>query len=466
MTARFLLLAATLPLAGLAQLELTVYDASTNTETPIGSSFSVGPATTCNAFTSPEIRLRNIGQDTVQITTLEPQSGAIALSGAPLPPFPMAAGNLKGFYISFAPTTTGTFTSTLTVAGTDLNTSNSYNLSVALNGTSILAPTVTDSSGTSYCPGGNPIYVGRAQVGATVQATLTLANMTSSAVTATVAGKDFGPATPIVVAAGATESLQISFTPSIPNTESGTLTIRGLVYNLAGEGFAAPLPQPSLQLSSNADQSSTQAQVSIPLSATANSTDSGTLTLTFQPAGNLPDDPNIDFPATGGTRTMNVQVSSGDTAVHFQAGDPNTATFQTGTTAGTITLTLNLIVSGLTATASRVIAPAPVSLDLSTAVPATDSILVTLAGFDNTHAASSVAFTFYNTAGKTIPPGEIQSNITSAFANYYKANPQAGGVFNLQATFPVTGDITQVGSVQIQFTNPAGVTSTASLPVQ
>jgi hypothetical protein len=67
--------------------------------------------------------------------------------------------------------------------------------------------------------------------------------------------------------------------------------------------------------------------------------------------------------------------------------------------------------------------PAPVSLDLSTAVAATDSILLSLSGFDNTHAASALAFTFYNASGKVISPGLIQSNVTSAFASYYQSNP-------------------------------------------
>jgi len=462
-TARVSLLAAMLPLAAVGQLELTTYDASTNTETPIGSSVNLGPATTCQPFTSPEIRLRNIGAHTVQITTLEPQSGVIALNGAPLPPFPMAAGTLKAFYLRFAPTTTGTFTSSLAVSGTDSTTSTVYNLSVALTGTSVAAPTVTDANGTSYCPGGAPIYVGRTQVGTTVQNTITLINSTAATLTATVAGTDFGPTAPITVAAGATETLPLTFTPSIPNAETGTLTIGGLVYNLAGDGYAALLPQPSLQFSGNANQSSNQAHVSIPLAHAATSADAGTLTLSFQPAGNLPD---IDFPATGGTRTMSVQVNPGDTAVHFQAGDPNQCTFQTGTTAGTVTFSLKLNASGVTASASTSIAAAPVSLDLSTAVPATDRIILSFAGFDNTHAASSLAFTFYNTSGTIVAPGLIQSNVTGAFASYYQTNPQAGGTFHLQATFPVTGDITQIGSVQVQFTNPAGVTSTGSLPVQ
>jgi hypothetical protein len=476
-TVRLLLLAAMLPLAGLAQLELTLYDATANTETPIGSSLSVGPATVCGPFTSPEIRLRNIGQDPINVTTLGPLNGVIALNQYPLPPFPVPGQSLQAFYISFTPTALGTFNATLTVTGTDAVTQTVYNLNVALTGTSIAAPTLTDSSGNSYCPGGATIYVGKSQVGTPFvpPTTLTLANPTQSAVTATVAevtptpgGTDFGPTSPVTVAAGATQTLQLTFTPSVPNTEYGTLTLNGLVYNLAGDGYAAPppppppAPQPTLQLSANANLSDNQAQVSIPLSAAAASVDTGTLKLAFQPSGNLPDDPNIIFIANS-TRTVSVQVNPGDTAVQFQAGD---GTFQTGTTAGTITFTLDLTVSGVTASASTTIVPAHVALDLSTAVPATDSIILSLAGFDNTHAASMLAFTFYDTTGKAIAPGLIQSDVATAFASYYKTNPDAGGVFNLQATFPVTGDITQVASVDVQFTNPQGVTDTGRLPVQ
>ena len=105
-------------------------------------------------------------------------------------------------------------------------------------------------------------------------------------------------------------------------------------------------------------------------------------------------------------------------------------------------------------------------LDLIRQVPEIDEVILSLAGFDNTHAASLLAFTFYDTTGKAISPGLIQSDVTVPFANYYKAHREAGGVFNLQATFPVTGDITRIAGVDVQFTNPAGVTQTSRLPVQ
>jgi hypothetical protein len=431
----------------------------------MGSSFNIGTAAACQTLSSPEVRLRNIGPNAIDVTTVAPLNGAIVLSQYPLPPFQVASQSLQAFYVAFTPTGPGPATSTLTVTGNDVVTSTVYNLSVALSATGVAAPTLTDSGGNSYCPGAE-IYIGRTQVGTTLQTSLTLNNTTPNAVTATVSGQDFGPTGPVTVLAGAVQTLPISFTPSIPNTETGTLTVSGLVYNLTGVGFAQAVTtlDLSLQLSSNADLSSNQATVSIPLASPAALSDVGTLTLSFQPAGSLPDDPAIMFMANS-SRTVSVEVSPGDTTVQFQAGNATQCTFQTGTTAGTITLTLNLTVSGVTTSTSSTVAPALISLDLSTAVAATDSILLSLSGFDNTHAASALAFTFFDTTGKAIPPGLIQSNVANAFASYYQANPQAGGTFNLQATFPVTGDITQVATVQVKFTNPAGVTTTSLLPV-
>jgi hypothetical protein len=150
--------------------------------------------------------------------------------------------------------------------------------------------------------------------------------------------------------------------------------------------------------------------------------------------------------------------------VHFQAGDPSACTFQTGTTAGVIAFTLTI--GSTTVTTSTTIPAAPIALDLATAVPSTDRIIVSLTGFDNTHAASQLTFTFYDTAGKAIAPGLIQSDVSGPFANYYNQHPEVGGVFYLQAEFPVTGDITQVASVDVQIANPVGIAAPPRLIVQ
>ena len=456
---RVILLAAALPLAAMAQLELTLYDGSL-----IASPYNLGSAATCRPLTVPVLLVDDVA-NAISITTLEPISATspIVVSGAYLPPFELFPNRPQGMNLVFTPTSVGPYTATFVVQGTDEVTGAQYNLSIVLTAQGVAAPTLTDSTGHQYCSG-DSIDIGRTQVGATVQTSLTLNNATQTPAAVSVTGADFalvgGPFT--VQPDAPPQTFQISFTPSIANQENAALQVNDLSYTLVGNGFVGPTLQPTIAIAGAANTSSSQAQLSIPLAAAATATATGQLTLAFHSAGNLPDDPTIEFIANS-SRTMSVQVSPGDTAVHFTAGDPNACTFQTGTTAGTIAFALSI--GGASATQSLVIPPMPVSLDLATASAATNQIIVALTGFDNTHAASMLGFTFYDGSGKAISPGLIQANVAGDFAGYYAANPSAGGAFALQATFPVSGDITQVATVEVQFTNPQGATTTPRIPV-
>jgi hypothetical protein len=44
------------------------------------------------------------------------------------------------------------------------------------------------------------------------------------------------------------------------------------------------------------------------------------------------------------------------------------------------------------------------------------------------------------------------------FRRYFESS-QAGGAFAMRATFPVTGDATRIGGVDVKVTNSAGVIS-------
>ncbi len=89
---------------------------------------------------------------------------------------------------------------------------------------------------------------------------------------------------------------------------------------------------------------------------------------------------------------------------------------------------------------------------------------MSVSGFDNTYSASQLAFTFYNTTGQVVPPGAINVNATSDFQQYFAATQQ-GGMFALLATFPVTGDTTQIVAVDIQVTNSVGITTASKVPI-
>jgi hypothetical protein len=130
---------------------------------------------------------------------------------------------------------------------------------------------------------------------------------------------------------------------------------------------------------------------------------------------------------------------------------------QTGTTAGAIVFTLTL--PNGTQTASLTIPPAAINFDTSSGVRRVSDLDVSLTGFDNTYSASQLAFTFYDKKGATMQPGVIRVDATADFRLYFAAS-QVGGAFGLLATFPVSGDATQVAGVDVQIVNSAGVAKT------
>jgi hypothetical protein len=70
-----------------------------------------------------------------------------------------------------------------------------------------------------------------------------------------------------------------------------------------------------------------------------------------------------------------------------------------------------------------------------------------------------LSFIFYDTGGKQMTPNAIVYDATSAFHAYFFTNDTSGGAFAVQATFPVTGGVTQVGSVTATLTNSLGTSS-------
>ncbi len=452
--ARLMLLGTVLPLAAFAQVELTVFNPATAQETPVGAMLDFGTAAVGSAV-QLELHIRDIGASAITIDTLQIDPGPFSVSNAPLVPFNVGAGSFQVILLSFAPSTPAPYTATLTVD----------TLTTQLTGQGLAGPQL--AAGSQVLTAGGQIYVGRTQVGTPIQLSLTLSNpwqMAMDIQTLSVSGQDFsgptGLTAPFTLNPGDVKTFQVSFTPSLAHQETGTLTLNTLTWTLAGDGFVAPFPQASIVLSSNAPSSAAQVQLSVRLASPAQSSAAGQLQLDFQPANGLSDDPAIQFLANG-KRVINLNVSPGASAASFDSAV--NCTFQTGTTAGTITFTLTL--GGATEQATVAIPPQQISLDTMTAVQTANEVLVSLDGYDNTHGTSMLSFRFYDAGGKVISPGQISVDAAGAFGVYYSTYPQVGGTFALQAAFPVSGDITQVSGVEVQLTNPQGTYTTARLPV-
>ena len=71
-----------------------------------------------------------------------------------------------------------------------------------------------------------------------------------------------------------------------------------------------------------------------------------------------------------------------------------------------------------------------------------------------------MSFAFVNRTGG--PIASLSADFTASF-NAFLDGKTAGSSFLMRVTFPVTGDVTQVGGVAVTLTNSAGVVTTPTL---
>ncbi len=412
--------------------------------------------------------LANQGSTTLQtpsvnLQTVVNDSSAFSLSTSGLSQT-IAAGGSTSFSVTFAPGQAAQSNATLQVGG------NTYPLSgtgIIAGGLDALVIDYVDSTGVRLlAQGTTPIDFGQIVAGSTTPNTLTFiaTNPTSSFDSLTVpsivaSGSGFSvngaPAMPALIAPGQSITFKVLFAPSQAGTFTGALAIGTRQFLLTGIAT-----QPALDLSLSVDlnplTSQQQAHVSVQSSTAASTVAIGQLAMTFTPSvSGISDDPAVVFTATGG-RQLQVTIAQGQQTGTYNG--QSQLTFQTGATAGTITFTLTFPNEPVI-TKSFAITPAAVQISSGSAVREASSLVVSLTGFDNTYSAGSLSFTFYDINGKQINAAPITSDATSVFHDYFFGQTTAGGAFTLQATFPVSGDPTQVGSVSISLGNSSGAST-------
>jgi hypothetical protein len=366
----------------------------------------------------------------------------VAPSGTVLQPNQSAA-----FDVRFSPTAAGSRSGSLVMV----------DQTYALAGTGAQLTYELDAGAGLQPLGAGPLDFGSVVLGVSLARHFALANQTAVLLTVpaiTVPASDFalsgGAPSGQAVPPGHAVDFYVQFAPTATGARTGSLVIGNTTYALIGTGVQPPLPKPVLSINLPLALSAQQGAVTVTLDAVSRTSGSGALTLVFQPAPGLPDDAAIQF-ASGG-RTAAFTVSPGD------AGDQFTVPFQTGTTAGALIFTVQL--GGVTAQQTITILPTTVGITLVQGVRSTAGIQVQVTGFDNTHSAGPLTFTFFDAAGNAIAPGAISTNATASFSSYFQ-NSGMGGVFLLTAVFPVTGNPSQIGAFQVQIANSAGTAQTA-----
>ena len=195
---------------------------------------------------------------------------------------------------------------------------------------------------------GQAISFGSVQVGSTNVVQLMLANQTPGALTVpsiqplvNSAFKISGPAVSRpTVPPGSSVELDVTFAPTVTGPQQTTLTLGVASFVLQGTGTAPPpplLPQPSVQLNLPVVASAQQGTIGITLEAPCPADASGTVSLGFRPAATGgPDDPTVAF--SDGSGSASFTVAKGATTGQFGTGP--SASFGSGTTAGTLVFTV------------------------------------------------------------------------------------------------------------------------------
>jgi hypothetical protein len=188
----------------------------------------------------------------------------------------------------------------------------------------------------------------------------------------------------------------------------------------------------------------------------------GLLTLTFTSSAVAPsDDPAIQF--TTGGRTLAFTVPANQTTGVFAI--PQVAV-QTGTVAGSITITASLLAGQADVTPS----PSPsVTIVVQPAVPVISSVTVTrttgglsiaISGYSTPRQVTSAIFQFTSTNLQT---SSFTVDVSSAFSAWYQTAASAafGSAFLYTQPFTLQGSL-GTGSVSVTLTNAQGTSAAAS----
>jgi hypothetical protein len=452
MKRRIYLLLLAAALAPLAHAQFELFRVNGNVEVTVPPLYDFGSVYSGETV-STQFRLRNTSSTPAVLGLLKVAGVGFTLAG-PMVPLSVAPSTAVDFTVTFLAAMTGSYSAPMDVTG----------VSVLLTAT--VAPSLTY---TVALPAGwqqlstAPVDFGLVPIGSPATLRFTAANQTGIPLIVpaiAVQGGYFALSgvspSGTVLQSQQQAAFDVQFAPLAGGTSAAALAIGDRAYSLTGTAPAPPLPAPVLSISLPQPQSAQQGSLTVNLDAAAPVSGGGTVTLAFQPAVAGATDSAIAFAAGGGTLTFT--FARGDTQAYF--GDRTSVPFQTGTTAGTLAFTATL--GETTVRQSVSVAAAQIGVSDVQGSRAAGTVQVQIAGYDNTRSAGQLVFTFFDASDNPITPGGIHSDNTRDFANYFSTS-DLGGIFLLKALFPVSGDTSQIRSVEVQLINFAGTTKSARI---
>lgn len=444
-----------------AQLQL--FKIQDGSEVPIADEFGFGTISTCD-YLDISFRLRNTGASPASLTVLSLAGVGFSLMNPPQLPQTVPAGAALDFQIRFTPTAPGFYSANFTADG----------VSAIVDGGAIAAACITlDGSGAPQAlMAGATIDFGNVIRGSTGMQQVTLTNsggdpLEIQHVAVVWVGPGVAPGSgpfqwkgitlPLALKPGASATMEVDFAPATNGPQQGwALDIEQRGFSLQGTGIDPPFPHPEISLDVTA-QSSQQGTLTVRLDAASQATGTGQVQMDFSPRTPGATDSGIQF-LPEGNRIATFSVNQGDSVGSF--GSEQSIGFQTGTTAGDIVFTVKL--GDFTAQQTLTIAPAAIGLDSTKAQRTSGGLDLRINAFDNTRSTAKLTFRFYDQQGNLLSPGALTVDSAAAFQQFFGSSDM-GGLFAMDAFFPVNGNPNQVYSVEVEMVNSVGTTKTGVL---
>lgn len=425
--------------SGSFTVAVTISDSLNNLDT---QSYALTIAPAGLTFSGGTLANGAVGISYTSVVSVTGGIGPYTFTATGLPPglTLSSTGTLSG-----TPTTAGTFSPAVTATDTAGGTvSGNFNVTIAPQLTVNTVSIPNGTVGTAIAPvkltasgGASPYRFQSANLppGLSLAADGTLSGTPT-------AGGTFSFTVFVVDNNGSLASGTEQFTVGLPPTAPATVT-----------GVPSTAPPGS--------QQTLNVTLSTPFSApvTAN------LSLAFAPTSGA-DDPNVQF--SSGGRTAQILIPAGSTSGVTAVG------VQTGTVAGTITITAQLL-SGTTnvtpnpaPTTTIVIPAAAPVLTGVTATRTSTGLTVSVTGFSSSREVDSVAFTFSPTPGSTLTTTTLSPPVSSLFSTYFTGASSAkfGSEFVFTQPFNVSGSASSIFSVSVTLTSPQGTSSPLSATLQ
>ena len=241
----------------------------------------------------------------------------------------------------------------------------------------------------------------------------------------------------------------------------GTLSLGGKQYPLSATFLEPVLPAAKFVVEGSSLRSGSQTPISIVFDEDPQANAIGTLSIGVR-SNSAVDDRGLFF-LPSGKQSISCEVRKGIRTV--QCGSSTVVMLQTGTTS--LTGVLNFQLGNRVDTYLFYLAPMGIQIDSARAIRTPSTLEVVLSGFDNTRSAGGeVYFTFYDRNGIPLPDGAYsKAALQDQFRQLFAAS-NAGGLFELKASFPVTGDATAISAVTVQLANNFAITKTDRIKLQ